>query len=233
MPNCIAQKKRLATTRTSSTRSRLEVNLRTSRNSRWQLRIKRLIDVVGSLVLMLVLLPLFLIAALLVGCTSPGGVIFAQKRWGLRERHFVCYKLRSMHINADPLEMGRQKGVISGELLKLRNDPRVTPFGSLIRKWSIDELPQLFNVLRGDMSLVGPRPLVLHMMAPYPEIRKWRCAVRPGITGLWQLRNRENNTSVLHMVRDDLEYIDKWSLSLDLRILIATLPAVLHGRGAH
>ena len=120
----------------------------------------------------------------------------------------------------------------TGTLIKLKEDPRLTPIGSFIRKTSIDELPQLFNVLKGDMSLVGPRPLVLHMMQPYPTIRRVRCMVRPGVTGLWQIRERANNTSVIVMMPHDLDYLRNYSLWLDIRILLATLPAVLWGTGA-
>ncbi len=154
-----------------------------------------------------------------------------QKRWGLNERPFTCYKLRSMYPTqqavSDPQILG------PGVLHKPKHDARVTPVGTFLRRTSIDELPQLFIVLAGDMSLVGPRPLVLHMMESVPEIRSWRCAVKPGITGLWQLRNRQYNTSVLDMVQDDLEYIENFSVILDLKILIATIPAVVRGNGAH
>jgi lipopolysaccharide/colanic/teichoic acid biosynthesis glycosyltransferase len=120
-----------------------------------------------------------------------------------------------------------------GTLLKLQNDPRVTRVGALLRKTSIDELPQLLNVLRGEMSLVGPRPLIIHMLEPFPEIREVRCVMRPGITGLWQIRHREFNTSVMDMIADDAEYIAHFSLLLDLQVLLATPWAVIRGNGAH
>ena len=234
MANRVAQKVGLVTGCSSGTEELFRLKLLTRPGFRWQMRIKRVIDVIGSLTLILMLAPLMLVSAGLVGCTSRGGVFFTQRRWGLREREFVCYKLRSMYSGPQKLVEAASEGkLVPGVLVKLKNDPRVTPVGRVIRKWSIDELPQLFNVLMGDMSLAGPRPLVVHMMTPYPEIRSWRCLVKPGITGLWQLRNREKNTSVLDMVNDDREYIENFSLALDLRILLATLPAVLRGTGAH
>jgi exopolysaccharide production protein ExoY len=120
----------------------------------------------------------------------------------------------------------------TGMLLKLKEDPRLTAVGGFIRNTSLDELPQLFNVLKGDMSLVGPRPLVLHMMQPYPKVRQVRCMMRPGITGLWQIRDRANNISVITQMPHDIEYLLKFSVLLDIRILLATPAAVLWGAGA-
>jgi exopolysaccharide production protein ExoY len=198
---------------------------------RWQFRIKRVIDVAGAMILISFTWPLILLSAIAIGLTSCGGVMFAQKRWGLSERHFRCYKLRSMYVSQPSADAPQTSG--PGVLHKPKNDARITPVGSFLRRTSIDELPQLFNVLLGDMSLVGPRPLVLQMMDSFPEIRRWRCAMRPGITGLWQVRNRLNNTSVLDMVEDDLEYIENFSVILDLKILVATIPAVVRGNGAY
>lgn len=201
---------------------------------RVQLALKRLVDIVGSFVLIVLLSPVFVLTAVAVRLTSPGPVFYSHERWGLNQAHFLCLKYRSMRTDqhkivnlAEVREMEK-----NGILLKLKRDPRLTPIGSFIRKTSIDELPQLFNVLKGDMSLVGPRPLVLHMMAPYPAIRRVRCMMRPGITGLWQIRERENNTSVLGMMPYDVEYLLKFNLWMDIKILLATLPAVLWGTGA-
>jgi lipopolysaccharide/colanic/teichoic acid biosynthesis glycosyltransferase len=201
---------------------------------RIQLATKRLVDIAGSVVLIVLLSPLLLLSALAVRLTSRGPALFTGKRWGLNQRHFLCFKFRSMRVDhgdvfhaAEVTELEKK-----GTLLKFEKDPRVTPIGSFIRKASIDELPQLFNVLKGDMSLVGPRPLVLHMMQPYPKIRRVRCLMRPGITGLWQIRDRVNNTSVITQMPHDMEYLLKFNLLLDLRILLATLPAVLWGTGA-
>jgi exopolysaccharide production protein ExoY len=201
---------------------------------RIQLALKRLIDIVGSFVLIVLLSPVLLLTTLAVRLTSPGPIVFLHKRWALQQGHFCCLKFRSMKVDNHKVFNSKEVQEIerTGTLLKLKKDPRLTPVGSFIRKTSIDELPQLLNVLKGDMSLVGPRPLVLHMMQPYPKIRRVRCMVRPGITGLWQIRDRANNTSVIGMMPHDMEYLLNFSLLLDLRILLATLPAVLWGTGA-
>ena len=201
---------------------------------RVQYAVKRLIDIVGSFVLIVLLSPVFLLTALAVKLTSPGPVMYAHKRWALNQKKFICLKFRSMRVDQDKvLDIAElQKMQQSGILLKLKKDPRLTPIGSFIRKTSIDELPQLFNVLKGDMSLVGPRPLVLHMMEPYPEIRRVRCMMRPGISGLWQIRDRENNISVLGMLPHDVDYLLNFSVALDIKILLSTLPAVIWGTGA-
>src|SRR5262249_25899316 len=147
---------------------------------------------------------------------------------------FLCLKYRSMRHDKDNIFNKKEVQEIekTGTLLKLKEDPRLTVIGSFIRRTSIDELPQLFNVLKGDMSLVGPLPLVLHMMQPYPQIRRIRCKVRPGITGMWQIRERENNTSVIAMMPHDVDYLLHYSFWLDIKLLLATLPAVLWGTGA-
>lgn len=206
----------------------------TSLNLRIQLSIKRLIDIVGSFALIILLAPVFLLTAAAVKLTSAGPVMYSHKRWALDQGHFICLKFRSMRIDQHKvLNQSEVKQVEkTGVLVKMKDDPRLTAIGSFIRKTSIDELPQLFNVLKGDMSLVGPRPLVLHMMQPYPAVRRVRCTMRPGITGLWQIRDRENNTSVLGMMPHDLDYLVNFSVWLDIKILLATLPAVLWGTGA-
>jgi exopolysaccharide production protein ExoY len=213
----------------------VEVNERFCRLSiRVQLAVKRMIDIVGSFVLIVLLSPVLLATALAVRLSSPGPILFTHLRWAMDEGHFMCLKFRSMRTDQKKVfnEKEVQEIEKTGTLLKLDNDPRLTAIGSFIRKTSIDELPQLFNVLKGDMSLVGPRPLVLHMMQPYPTIRRVRCKVRPGISGLWQIRERENNTSVISMMPHDVEYLLSFSNWLDIKILLATLPAVLWGTGA-
>jgi exopolysaccharide production protein ExoY len=189
---------------------------------------------VGSLALIVLLSPVFLLTALVIRILSPGPVMFKGKRWGLHQGQFLCFKFRSMRVDQSNVFTTSQVKEIekNGTLIKFEKDPRVTPFGTFIRKASIDELPQLFNVLKGDMSLVGPRPLVPHMMQPYPKIRRVRCMMRPGITGLWQIRDRVNNTSVITQMPHDMEYLLKFNLLLECRILLATLPAVLWGTGA-
>jgi exopolysaccharide production protein ExoY len=202
---------------------------------RLQLWLKRFFDIAVSGFLLLLLSPLLLVALLAVRLTSPGPSIFASWRWGFGQRHFRFYKIRTMYANQGA-KLGREQSEeekSKGILLKMKNDPRVTPLGKLFRRTSIDELPQLLNVLRGDMSIVGPRPMVIHMMDPFPEIREVRSVIRPGLTGLWQIRNRANNTSIMCMIADDVEYIAKLSLMLDLKIILATPWELIRGTGAH
>jgi exopolysaccharide production protein ExoY len=205
------------------------VRLRSSAALRLQLAVKRLIDVLGSLVLIVLLAPLMLGAALLVRATSPGPAFYTAKRWGYEGRQFACIKLRSMYVDQDTIlaRHGLNNLGDQGRLLVFNQDPRITPVGAVLRKLSLDELPQLLNVLRGDMSLIGPRPLALSMLESYPDIRAARGAMRPGITGLWQVRNRTKNASVFDMVEDDMAYIDGFSLWLDCRIAVLTLPRII------
>jgi lipopolysaccharide/colanic/teichoic acid biosynthesis glycosyltransferase len=199
------------------------------RSRRWQMIAKRIIDIVVGMPLLVAVTPLLLIAMALIRLDSPGPALFSQVRWGWRERPFRCYKLRTMHAGAAGDSQQVSDG---GTLLKLGRDPRVSRVGRLLRKTSVDELPQLWNVVRGDMSLVGPRPLMTQMLEPYPALRALRCKVRPGITGLWQVNDRANNTHVAHMARWDLEYVQRVGLALDARVLARTLHAVISGRGA-
>jgi len=200
----------------------------------WQGIAKQVLDTLGALVLIAVFSPVMLAAALLVRLTSPGPVIFRQQRSGLNGRPFTMYKFRTMVTDA---EQRKQELAVfnemSGPVFKVANDPRITPVGRWLRKFSIDEFPQLFNVLRGEMSLVGPRPL------PVAETRRFddfahrrRLSVRPGLTCLWQISGRNNVTDFREWVRLDLEYIDNWSLWLDVKILLQTIPVVLRGSGA-
>jgi lipopolysaccharide/colanic/teichoic acid biosynthesis glycosyltransferase len=200
-----------------------------------QLVLKRAFDAIAAFVLLLLLSPVLLFAALAVRLSSRGPVLFRQKRWGQDDRQFECWKFRTMHVNQDSLVPPSTIRQLEsqGILFKPKNDPRVTRVGAFLRKTSVDELPQLFNVLAGDMSLVGPRPLMLHMLDPYPELRRARGQMRPGITGLWQISARENNETALQMARYDIGYLREFSLWLDLRILLRTPAAVLFGRGAH
>ncbi len=202
---------------------------------RLQLVMKRIMDVIGALVLISVFSPILLVTAVLVRFSSPGPVIFRQERRGYRERLFQFLKFRSMIVDQDRVMDNRKVKELqdSGILVKVRRDPRVTAVGAFIRRTSIDEMPQLINVLMGDMSLVGPRPLVPYMLEPFPEFQKVRCMVRPGLTGLWQIRDRERNTSAKYMVKHDLEYILRIGVLLDIWILLATLPATILGKGAH
>jgi len=200
----------------------------------WQSLAKQLLDLTGSAALVLLLSPLLLLLALLVKWTSPGPVLFRQKRAGLNGRSFTMLKFRTMVSNAEQLKQELEAlNEMSGPVFKVTNDPRITPIGRFLRKYSLDELPQLFNVLAGDMSLVGPRPLPVDEVARFDDMaHRRRLSVRPGLTCLWQVSGRNDVKDFAEWVRLDLEYIDNWSLWLDLRILLKTIPAVFSGSGA-
>ncbi len=193
---------------------------------------KRLTDIGISAVLLALALPLMLLVALLIKVGSRGAVLFHQTRCGLNGRLFTLYKFRTMVDNA---EQRRQElahlNEMRGPAFKLRKDPRVTRLGRFLRKFSLDELPQLWNVLKGDMSLVGPRPPVPDEVAEYKRWQRRRLSMRPGLTCLWQVSGR-NEVDFNEWMKLDLEYIDSWSPLLDLRILARTIPVVLTGRGA-
>ena len=209
----------------------LEVRLA---SRRWQAAVKRLLDLVAALSLLVLLSPLFALVSLAIKLSSAGPVIFRQEREGRGGKRFFMCKFRSMRTRG-PVGLEAQQAVLAtrGMLVKMRRDPRVTPVGRWLRLTSIDELPQLWNVLRGDMSLIGPRPLIPFMLEAHPEFRRARALVRPGITGLWQLRDRRNNTTAAAMLPHDLEYLARFGLKQDLLILLRTIPAVLTGRGAY
>src|SRR5688572_23576563 len=200
----------------------------------WQKVAKHVIDVFGAISFLTFCSPLFLLIAIAIKLTSPGPIFFRQKRSGLNGKPFTMLKFRSMVTNAEQrkaeLEIINE---MDGPVFKVTNDPRVTKIGRRLRRWSIDEWPQMFNVLMGDMSLVGPRPL------PVDEVRKFddlahrrRLSVKPGLTCLWQVNGRNTVTNFRDWVRLDLEYIDNWSIWLDLKILMKTVPVVLMGTGA-
>jgi exopolysaccharide biosynthesis polyprenyl glycosylphosphotransferase len=200
----------------------------------WALMAKKVLDLIGASIILLLASPLFLIATIGIKLTSPGPVLFRQTRAGKHGRPFTMYKFRSMHTDA---EMRRAEleafNEMSGPVFKIEKDPRVTPFGRWLRKTSIDELPQLFNVLRGDMSLVGPRPLPVYEVEKFENAaQRRRLSVKPGLTCLWQVSGRNEVKSFQDWVRLDLQYIDEWSLLLDVKILLKTVPAVLLGFGA-
>jgi lipopolysaccharide/colanic/teichoic acid biosynthesis glycosyltransferase len=195
--------------------------------------VKRAIDLVIALTSVLILLPIFAIIALAVKATSSGPIIFRQQRIGRGRRRFEMFKFRTMFANAEELrvEMEAHNDAL-GASFKLFNDPRVTAVGALLRKSSLDELPQLFNVIRGDMSLIGPRPIpvwVGERLNKREYFRRFR--VLPGLSGLWQVNGRTQDFDL--MATQDLQYVDQWSLALDLKILAKTLPAVLKADGAH
>ena len=200
----------------------------------WQLIAKRLIDILGSAGLLLVLAPFFAIIAVLIRLDSAGPILFAQERVGVNKRRFRMLKFRTMLDGAHQQQLVLEhRNEAEGPVFKIRNDPRITRVGRILRRFSIDELPQLFNVLKGDMSLVGPRPLPLRDVNRINvQWHKRRFSIKPGITCLWQVNGR-SNIGFNDWVRMDLDYIDKWSLGLDLKILMKTIPAVFRGPGAY
>ncbi len=197
-----------------------------------QLLLKRIMDIVLSLLGLILLSPLLLIVALAVKFTSPGPVLFAQERVGMNKRLFKLYKFRSMYVDAEKRRRELEHlNEMDGPVFKIKNDPRVTPIGRYIRKTSIDELPQLLNVLRGHMSLVGPRPPLLAEVNRYDWLYRRRLSIKPGITCLWQISGR-NEITFKQWMEMDKAYIDNWSLWLDITILAKTVPAVLFSKGA-
>jgi lipopolysaccharide/colanic/teichoic acid biosynthesis glycosyltransferase len=195
---------------------------------------RRVIDMVGAGLLLVLVSPVLVAAAIAIWITSRGPILFWQERVGKGERIFMVVKLRTMVVNhAKVIDIARVEALArDGVLAKSEDDPRITRVGRFLRRTSIDELPQLWNVLTGDMSLIGPRPLIPFMLAPYPELRRVRCSVRPGLTGLWQVSTRSDNTTALAMADADLEYIATRSLRGDMSILVRTVPAILKGSGA-
>lgn len=199
----------------------------------WPLVFKRILDFLVALGALLVLSPVMLLAALFIKITSPGPILFKQERVGQNKRKFTIYKFRSMIIDAESkMQQIEHLNEVSGPAFKIKLDPRITPVGRFLRKTSVDELPQLVNVLKGDMSLVGPRPLPVRDYEGFSEDwHRRRFSVRPGITCLWQVGGRSSVTFEKWMELD-MQYIDKWSFWLDVKILAKTVPAVLKGSGA-
>jgi exopolysaccharide biosynthesis polyprenyl glycosylphosphotransferase len=197
------------------------------------LLLKRILDSAISFLLLLVLSPLFLVVCILIRLTSPGPAFFCQERVGLNKRRFRIYKFRTMVPDAERMLADIESlNEVSGPVFKIRNDPRITPLGKFLRRTSIDELPQLFNVLRGDMSLVGPRPMAVRDFNGFSaDWQRRRFSVRPGITCLWQVNGR-STIPFQQWMQLDMDYIEQWSLWLDFRILARTIPAVLKGIGA-
>ncbi len=193
---------------------------------------KRSFDVIASALALVVLAPLFLVIAVLVRITTPGPVFYCQTRCGLGGRRFTMYKFRSMVANAESLRPELERlNEADGPIFKMSNDPRVTPLGRGLRRSSLDELPQLWNILRGDMSFVGPRPPVPEEVEKYESWQRRRLRMRPGLTCLWALEGR-SRLSFDRWMQLDLSYIDAWSLWLDAKIFLQTIPRVLFGRGA-
>ena len=210
------------------------VSLFAGKMSGWSLEIKRLLDFCISLVLIIILLPFFLLIAAAIKFSSLGPVLFIQDRVGLNKRRFRLYKFRTMVPDAETkLDELEHLNEVSGPVFKIKEDPRITKIGKFLRRTSLDEIPQLFNVLKGDMSLVGPRPLPERDYNGFnADWHRRRFSVRPGMTCLWQIKGRSNVT-FNEWMEMDLQYIDGWSLWLDLKILAKTIPAVVRGSGAH
>jgi exopolysaccharide biosynthesis polyprenyl glycosylphosphotransferase len=207
---------------------------RSTPEASWQVLAKQVIDVVGAALLLICFSPVMVAAALAIRLSSPGPVLFRQQRCGLNGRPFTMLKFRSMVTDAEQRRHElEQLNEMTGPVFKVTDDPRVTPVGRVLRKYSVDECPQLLNVLRGDMSLVGPRPLPVNEVARFDDLaHRRRLSVKPGITCLWQVSGRSEVRDFHEWVRLDLEYIDNWSLWLDIKILFRTVPVVMAGSGA-
>ena len=197
-----------------------------------RLVLKRSFDIITSSLALILLSPLLGLCALLIRLTSPGPVIFRQQRSGLNGRQFTLLKFRSMVHNAEALRDGLEHLNEREVAFKIANDPRVTPVGRWLRKFSIDELPQLINVLRGDMSIVGPRPPLPEEVARYQPWQRRRLRMRPGLTCLWAIAGRDS-LDFNSWMKLDISYIENWSLGLDWSIILKTIPYVIAGRGAH
>lgn len=199
----------------------------------WPRTAKRILDITGAFAALLLFSPILVIAAVAIKLTSPGPIFYFQERIGLNKRRFMIFKFRTMVPNAERLMADLEKhNEVAGPVFKIKNDPRITPIGKWLRKSSIDELPQLLNVLNCDMSLVGPRPLPVRDYEGFNEDwQRRRFSVKPGITCLWQVNGR-SGVSFDQWMLLDLKYMDEWSLWLDLKILAKTVPAVFRGAGA-
>ena len=193
---------------------------------------KGIFDRVLSFILLIVLLPLFLVVAILIKLTSRGTIFFRQVRCGVNGRRFMFYKFRTMVEDAEKRKNELTRLNIKKIVFKITEDPRITRVGWFLRKTSIDELPQLLNVLKGDMSFVGPRPPVPQEVGLYEDWQRRRLSMKPGLTCLWQIQGRAE-LDFDDWMKLDLEYIDTWSLLLDMKILLKTIPAVLSTKGAY
>ncbi|MCL4133279.1 UNVERIFIED_CONTAM: hypothetical protein GTU68_061735 [Idotea baltica] len=198
------------------------IHFQTPPGDGWKLAVKRILDIIISFILLIILSPLFILIPIIIKLTSKGKVLFVQKRVGLNGRLFNLYKFRSM-INEAEEKLD--------DLKKMEKDPRVTKVGYYLRRFSLDELPQLWNVFIGDMSLVGPRPPMPGEVQSYERKYRRRLSMRPGITCIWQVSGRNKISDFESWVKLDLEYIDNWSLSRDLILLFRTIPAVIFASG--
>jgi exopolysaccharide biosynthesis polyprenyl glycosylphosphotransferase len=194
---------------------------------------KNVIDYGLGSIFFLLFIPVYLVVGLLIKIDSRGPIFYRQKRYTKNYKEFYIYKFRTMYLDADKrLEELREYSKVDGPIFKMEDDPRITRVGKFLRRLSIDELPQVINVLRGEMSLIGPRPPLPEEVAKYDEWQKKRLNVKQGITGLWQVSGR-SDTNFEEMTRLDLYYIQNWSIGMDIKILLKTIPAVLSGRGAY
>jgi exopolysaccharide biosynthesis polyprenyl glycosylphosphotransferase len=201
-------------------------------NNEWALYLKRLIDIVVSGILLIILSPFFLVIAIVVKLTSEGPVLYEWNVMGFNKRPFRSWKFRTMLANADEIKENlTQMNEMNGPVFKIKNDPRITKVGRFLRKFSLDELPQLWSVLKGDMSIVGPRPAFPYELARYESWHRRKLSIKPGITCLWQVNGRNKINDFNEWARMDLEYIDNWSVWLDIKILLKTIPAVFRGTG--
>ena len=198
----------------------------------WRILLKRLFDIVFAVTLLILTAPLMLLVAIIIKANDGGSILYSQDRVGYNKRIFKLYKFRTMCMNADKMQIQfSHLNEMDGPVFKIANDPRINPCGRLLRKYSIDELPQLFNVLKGDMSVVGPRPMALSDYQGFSEDwQRRRFSMRPGLTCYWQIRGR-NSLPFESWMRLDMEYIDNWNLLEDLRIIFLTIPEVLRGGG--
>ena len=205
-----------------------------NRETPWRKLVKQTLDFFGATALLIFFSPVMVGAAIAIKLTSPGPIFFRQERSGVNGKSFTMYKFRSMGTDAEQRKQELAAlNEMSGPVFKVSNDPRVTRVGQWLRKFSIDEFPQLLNVLRGEMSLVGPRPLPIDEVARFDDLaHRRRLSVKPGLTCLWQISGRSNLSDFREWVRLDLEYIDNWSLWLDFKILCMTVPVVVLGKGA-
>jgi exopolysaccharide biosynthesis polyprenyl glycosylphosphotransferase len=205
----------------------------TTPHSEGLLMAKRLFDLGIAAALLAILSPMFVLIALLIKTTSEGPIFFRQRRVGLNGRQFILYKFRSMLKNAEEMKEGMEHlNEMGGPVFKIADDPRATSIGRFLRRTSLDEFPQLYNVLLGDMSIVGPRPPLPEEVGKYERWQRRRLSMKPGLTCLWQINGRNKINDFKKWMELDLHYIDNWSLKLDLKIFIKTIFAVLVGRGA-
>ncbi len=199
----------------------------------WQQSLKRLMDILVSIIAIILLIPVYILTAIGVKMSSSGPVFYSQERIGLRGKPFKMYKFRSMYIDAEERKKELEKqNEMNGLMFKMENDPRVTKVGKFLRKTSLDEFPQFFNIFKGDMSMVGTRPPTEEEFSHYNMYYRRRMSMTPGLTGMWQVNGRSEVEDFDDVVKYDLEYIDNWSLSLDCKILWKTISVVFRHKGA-